>query len=109
MEANRATLEDAEAAARSRHWVAMEVAYPGELAKKEQTGGATQKAKRTGLGFARGLLSLTGHGSALGDGALNVAAKAVDRQSLVSGKRVSVRVDLGGRRRIKKNKKIQNR
>src|SRR3546814_13304846 len=30
----------------------------------------------------------------------------LDRKSVVEGKRVSVRVDLGGRRRIKKKKKI---
>src|SRR3546814_749323 len=98
MEANRATLEDAEAAARSRHWVAMEVAYPGELAKKEQTGGATQKAKRTGLGFARGLLSLTGHGSALGDGALNVADKAVGKsEEEISAEELALGPEIAGR------------
>src|SRR3546814_12718989 len=31
-----------------------------------------------------------------------------DRKSVVSGKRVAVRVDLGGRRHLKKNKKIKN-
>src|SRR3546814_20626144 len=37
-----------------------------------------------------------------------VAAKAAqDRQSVVSGKSVSVRVDLGGRRIIKKKKQIK--
>src|SRR3546814_19509699 len=35
------------------------------------------------------------------------AADAVDRKSVVEGKRVSVRVDLGGRRIIKKKKRQQ--
>src|SRR3546814_14315958 len=37
------------------------------------------------------------------------AGSAVDRKSVVSGKSVSVRVDLGGRRIIKKKKTEQNR
>src|SRR3546814_14953588 len=36
---------------------------------------------------------------------LVLAGTAADRKSVVSGKRVSVRVDLGGRRLIKKQKK----
>ena len=78
LEANRVTPAQAEAAARANQWVAMDVAYPAERTKQKE-GGTTQKAKRTGLGFARDLLSLTGHGSALGDGALSVADKAVGK------------------------------
>src|SRR5690606_15711128 len=76
--ANRATPEEAEAAARSRPGVWREGACPKDLAWEEgKKGAATPKAKRAGRGFARGLLSLTGHGSALGDSALNVADKAM--------------------------------
>src|SRR3546814_13125783 len=39
------------------------------------------------------------------DSAAGVAFQQPDRKSVVEGKRVSVRVDLGGRRRIKKKKK----
>src|SRR3546814_13489217 len=39
----------------------------------------------------------------------NPAAEAVDRKSVVSGKSVSVRVDLGGRRIIKKKKNKRRR
>src|SRR3546814_16605869 len=35
---------------------------------------------------------------------LHMTASVLDRQSVVEGKSVSVRVDLGGRRNIKKNK-----
>src|SRR3546814_15896104 len=40
---------------------------------------------------------------------LGIAAGAEDRKSVVQGKRVSVRVDLGGRRIIKKKKKDSRR
>ena len=99
LEANRATPEVAEAAARSHGWVAMEVAYPKELPKQEEKkGAATQKAKRTGLGFARGLLSLTGHGSALGDSALNVADKAVGKsEEEIAAEEAALGPEIAGR------------
>ncbi|MDQ2701542.1 MAG: M48 family metalloprotease [Pseudomonadota bacterium] len=97
MEANRATPEEAAAAARSRNWVAMEVAYPQEMTKQKE-GGATQKTKRTGLGFARGLLSLTGHGSALGDGALNVADKAMGKsEEEIAAEELALGPEIAGR------------
>src|SRR3546814_12380524 len=43
------------------------------------------------------------HFVAIGTDALDRAAGKQDRKSVVSGKSVSVRVDLGGRRLIKKN------
>src|SRR3546814_21044068 len=41
----------------------------------------------------------------VGEPRLGLGATALDRKSVVSGKSVSVRVDLGGRRIIKKKKK----
>src|SRR3546814_17104400 len=42
------------------------------------------------------------------DGTHLASARLLDRQSVVAGKSVSVRVALGGRRLIKKNKQTQN-
>src|SRR3546814_17436789 len=39
---------------------------------------------------------------------IKAVGRAIDRKSVVSGKRVSVRVDLGGRRLIKKKKTQKN-
>src|SRR5690606_35499503 len=99
LEANRATPEDAEAAARSHQWVAMEVAYPGELPRQEERkGGATQKAKRAGLGFARSLLSAAGHGSALGDSALDVADKALGKsEEEIAAEEAALAPEIAGR------------
>jgi Zn-dependent protease with chaperone function len=76
MEANRATAEQADTRARSSGWLAMDVPYPAE-ATRRKPGGATQKAKRSGLGLARGLLSAAGLGTSLGDSAMNVGEKAM--------------------------------
>jgi Zn-dependent protease with chaperone function len=76
MEANRVTAEDAAARAATNGWLAMDVPYPAE-AKKQKAGGATQKAKRGGFGFARSLLSVAGLGSSLGDSAMNVTEKSM--------------------------------
>src|SRR5690606_23137054 len=99
LEANRATPEEAEAAARSQQWVAMEVPYPKALPKQEaKKGAATQKAKRTGLGFARGLLSLPGHGSARGDSALTVADKAVGKsEEEIAAEEAALGPEIAGR------------
>lgn len=78
MESNRVTADQAAARARSNGWVAMDVAYPAE-ATKQKAGGATQKAKRGGLGFARSLLSAAGLGSSLGDSAMNVTEKSMGK------------------------------
>src|SRR5690606_32742873 len=78
LEAYRATPEDAEAHARSLGWVAVELPWAQERTT-EKKGGATQKAKRTGFGIARGLLGLVGGSSQLGDSALNVAEKSMGK------------------------------
>ena len=97
LEANRVTPAQAEAAARANQWVAMDVAYPAERTKQKE-GGTTQKAKRTGLGFARDLLSLTGHGSALGDGALSVADKAVGKsEEEIAAEEAALGPEIAGR------------
>lgn len=97
MEANRATAEDAAAEAETEHWVAMDVAYPAE-ATKQKTGGTTQKAKRTGFGFARGLLSLAGHGSSLGDSAMNVAEKSMGKsEEEMSAEELALGPEIAGR------------
>src|SRR3546814_12763044 len=61
---------------------------------------------------SRGLASKRGRRGTqpLRDGATRRAARpGKDRKSVVQGKSVSVRVDLGGRRIIKKNKKYRHR
>jgi Zn-dependent protease with chaperone function len=79
MEGNRVPVADADAQAASDGWTAMAVPYPAEATKPQKAGGATQKAKRGGFGFARTLLSLSGAGSALGDSAMNVAEKSMGK------------------------------
>ena len=97
LESNRATPAQAETAAEKNQWVAMDVAYPAEKGKQKE-GGATQKAKRTGLGFARGLLSLSGHGSTLGDGALNVADKAMGKsEEEIAAEEAALGPEIAGR------------
>src|SRR3546814_19025547 len=49
----------------------------------------------------------TGLGSAVVIRGVGASTRNIDRKSVVSGKRVSVRVDLGGRRIIKKQTKKQ--
>ncbi len=78
LEGNRATPEDAEAYAQTLGWVAIELPWAQERTT-EKKGGATQKAKRTGFGIARGLLGLVGGSSQLGDSALNVAEKSMGK------------------------------
>src|SRR3546814_19865482 len=50
----------------------------------------------------------TGDEGFSGDGGPGVEANLEDRKSVVAGKRVSVRVDPGGRRSIKKKKNNKN-
>ena len=97
MEASRVDADDAAAQASHDDWVTMQVAYPAE-ATKQKAGGATQKAKRTGLGFARGLLSMTGHGSALGDSAMNVAETSMGQsEEEMSAEELALGPQLAGR------------
>jgi hypothetical protein len=78
MEGNRVGVEEADAQAATDGWTAMTVDWPAE-ATKQQAGGATQKAKRKGFGFARGLMSLAGVGGSLGDSAMNLAEKSMGK------------------------------
>lgn len=78
LEANRVGVEDADAQAAADGWIPMTVAYPAE-ATKQKPGGATQKAKRGGFGFARNLLSIAGVGGSLGGAAMNVAEKSMGK------------------------------
>src|SRR5690606_34184030 len=97
LEANRVTPEEADAVAREHEWVAMDVSYPAEMGKKKE-GGASQKTKRTGLGIARGLLSLSGHGSALGDSAMNVADKAMGKsEEEIAAEEAALGPEIAGR------------
>src|SRR3546814_12293438 len=54
--------------------------------------------------FVRGLITADGRTVASADGIWKVVEPKPDRKSVVSGKSVSVRVDLGGRRSIQKKK-----
>jgi Zn-dependent protease with chaperone function len=79
MERNRVEAKAASAQAAKDGWIAMDIPYAAE-ATKQQAGGATQKAKRGGFGFARNLLSMAGVGtSPLGDSAMNVAEKSMGK------------------------------
>src|SRR3546814_14778804 len=49
------------------------------------------------------------HDALVGPGILELAGQGADRKSVVSGKSVSVRVDLGGRRIIKKKRRVRNK
>lgn len=98
LEAYRVAAGDAETQAASDGWTAMTVAYPAEAVKPAQTGGATQKAKRGGLGFARGLLSMAGVGSSLGDSAMNVAEKSMGKsEEEMSAEETALGPEIAGR------------
>jgi Zn-dependent protease with chaperone function len=98
MEGNRVAAADAEAQAAADGWVAMTVPYPAEAAKQAASGGATQKAKRSGFGFARGLLSMAGVGSSLGDSAMNVAEKSMGKsEEEMSAEETALGPEIAGR------------
>src|SRR3546814_14727040 len=64
--------------------------------------------KITGYGFDQAVLTKAGINRADAFAAVSSGDNSnIDRKSVVSGKSVSVRVDLGGRRIIKKKKKNQ--
>ncbi|HEU4992551.1 MAG TPA: M48 family metalloprotease [Luteimonas sp.] len=97
MEGNRVAVADADAQAATDGWVAMTVPYAAE-ATTQKPGGATQKAKRGGFGFARTLLSMTGVGSALGDSALNVAEKSMGKsEEEMSAEELALGPEIAGR------------
>ena len=97
LEANRVSTEDAAAHARAEGWVAVEVPWAVEKTTGKK-GGATQKAKRTGFGIARGLLSMVGGSSALGDGAMNVAEKSMGKsEEEMSAEELALGPEIAGR------------
>ena len=97
LEANRVSTEDAAAHARAEGWVAVEVPWAVEKTTGKK-GGATQKAKRTGFGIARGLLSMVGGTSALGDGAMNVAEKSMGKsEEEMSAEELALGPEIAGR------------
>jgi Zn-dependent protease with chaperone function len=97
MEANRDSAEDAIAHAQSMGWVAMELPWAAE-ATTGKKGGATQKAKRTGFGIARGLLSMVGAGGALGDSAMNVAQTSMGKsEEEMSAEELALGPQIAGR------------
>jgi hypothetical protein len=98
MEGNRVGADDAGAQAASDGWVAMAVPYPAETVAQKPAGGATQKAKRGGFGFARGLLSMAGVGSSLGDSAMNVAEKSMGKsEEEMSAEEIALGPEIAGR------------
>ena len=98
MEGNRVSAADAEAQAAADGWVAMTVPYAAEATKPAASGGATQKAKRSGFGFARGLLSMAGVGSSLGDSAMNVAEKSMGKsEEEMSAEEAALGPEIAGR------------
>lgn len=78
MDAQRVSAADAQAHARTMAWAATRVPWAVERSTGKP-GGATQKARRTGFGIARGLLGMVGADSALGEGALGVAEQSVGK------------------------------
>jgi Zn-dependent protease with chaperone function len=97
MEANRATTREAEARARANGWLAKDVPWPAE-ATRQKTGGASQKAKRSGLGFARSLMSAAGLGSSLGDSAMNVTEKSMGKsEEEMTAEELALGPELAGR------------
>jgi hypothetical protein len=98
MEGNRVGADDAGAQAASDGWVAMAVPYPAETVAQKPAGGATQKAKRGGFGFARGLLSMAGVGGSLGDSAMNVAEKSMGKsEEEMSAEEIALGPEIAGR------------
>ena len=97
MESNRATADEAAARARADGWLAMDVSWPAE-ATKQKAGGATRKAKRNGLGFARDLLSAAGIGSPLGDSAMDVTEKSIGKsEEEITAEELALGPELAGR------------
>ena len=98
MEGNRVGADDAGAQAATDGWVAMTVPYPVESTAQQPSGGATQKAKRSGFGFARGLLSMAGVGGSLGNSAMNVAEKSMGKsEEEMSAEEVALGPEIAGR------------
>ncbi len=97
MEANRATADDAAARARAGGWLAMDVLWPAE-ATKQKAGGPTRKAKRSGLGFARSLLSAAGLDSPLGESAMDVTEKSMGKsEEEMTAEELALGPELAGR------------
>lgn len=98
MEAYRVAGEDAGAQAAASGWQPLAVAYAAEAAPKKPQGGATQKAKRGGLGFARNLLSMAGVSTPLGDSALDVAEKSLGKsEEEMAAEEVALGPEIAGR------------
>ena len=98
MEGNRVGADDAGARAATDGWVAMAVPYPAESTAQQPAGGATQKAKRSGFGFARGLLSMAGVGGSLGNSAMNVAEKSMGKsEEEMSAEEAALGPEIAGR------------
>src|SRR3546814_14702950 len=83
---------------RARRNRALEILLEHQALPRVEEGAARRRVRIRGQGARR-----IGIGIALAD--IVVEAVAEDRKSVVSGKSVSVSVDLGGRRIIKKKKK----
>ena len=97
LESQRIAPEDAAAQAGSLGWVATDVPWAQEKTTGKK-GGASQKAKRTGFGIARGLLGLAGAGSALGNGAMNVAEKSMGKsEDEMSAEELALGPEIAGR------------
>lgn len=80
MESYRVSAEAAAAYARGAHLADTAVPYPAELQPTASKGGATQAQKRSGLAFARGLLSQFGaRTNAATDAAADVADSAMGK------------------------------
>jgi Zn-dependent protease with chaperone function len=98
MEGNRVGADDASAQAATDGWVAMTVAYPAEAVAQKPAGASTQKAKRSGFGFARGLLSMAGVGGSLGGAAMNVAEKSMGKsEEEMAAEEVALGPEIAGR------------
>jgi len=97
LEGYRVSPEDAQAHAQAQGWVAVEVPWALEKTTGKK-GGASQKAKRTGFGIARGLLGLVGGSSALGDGAMTVAEKSMGKsEDEMSAEELALGPEIAGR------------
>src|SRR3546814_18221809 len=98
VEALEIAMRTAREEGRLRHAVALADLRDGLLARL-----SPRDALRAGADVEAVLMAM---GSVTRPGPRVSLAPAVDRKSVVEGKRVSVRVDLGGRRIIQKKKKI---
>jgi hypothetical protein len=98
MEGNRVGADDASAQAATDGWVAMTVPYPAEAVAQKPAGASTQKAKRSGFGFARGLLSMAGVGGSLGGAAMNVAEKSMGKsEEEMAAEEIALGPEIAGR------------